>query len=137
LIYQVLTKRPERIADHLPVDWGEGWPNVWLGTTIENNRWVGRADILRRVPAVVHYLSCEPLLSGLPSLDLAHIEWVICGGESGKGYRAMDPQWARDLRDKCIDEGVKFFYKQGNGLHSEMNKELDGRLWGQMPEVAA
>jgi protein gp37 len=137
LTYQILTKRPERILSHLPRDWGEGWPNVWLGTTIENNRWVGRADILRAIPAVVHYLSCEPLLSGLPDLNLKHIEWVICGGESGKGFRPMDPQWARDLRDKCLREGVAYFYKQGNGIRSEMNKELDGRRWEQMPDGVA
>jgi protein gp37 len=84
LHFQILTKRPERIAAHLPDDWGSGgYPNVWLGVSIENDRYVGRADVLRTVPAVVRFISAEPLLGPLPSLDLTGIDWLIVGGESG------------------------------------------------------
>jgi protein gp37 len=139
--YQVLTKRPERarqlllrsdVEDHIDylafrqyghrVDWcrheypvmGEaGWlPNVWLGTSIELDRYVWRADRLRHTPAAVRFLSCEPLLGPLPSLNLGGIDWVIAGGESGPGARPMDPDWVRDLRDRCTDADVAFHFKQ-------------------------
>ena len=119
--FQVLTKRPERmravmgsIAADTAYYWRE-WPpqNVWLGTSIENNRWVGRADDLRSVPGDwVRFLSCEPLLGPLPDLNLDGIDWVIVGGESGAGARPMHSDWVRDLRDRCQASGTAFFFKQ-------------------------
>lgn len=112
--YQILTKRPERIAECLPRQWGEGWANVWLGVSIENRRFVDRADILRRTPAAVRFISAEPLLGPLvfpgggdaaepgtwfEGLDLTDIDWLIVGGESGPRHRPMQLDWARDLRD--------------------------------------
>src|SRR5262245_48809217 len=94
LSFQILTKRPERIAEQLPDDWGEGYPNVWLGVSIESNAYVDRADLLRTLPAAVRFVSAEPLLGPLPDLDLAGLDWLIVGGESGSGFRPMDPAWA-------------------------------------------
>ena len=117
--FQILTKRPERmptIVGRRVAEFGV-LPNVWLGTSIENDRWVGRADDLRATPAVVRFISAEPLLGPLPSLDLRDIDWLIVGGESGSTHRRMDLQWARDIRDQCQSVGTSFFFKQlGSGL---------------------
>lgn len=114
--FQVLTKRSQRMAQLLG-DWAQdegyrGAPNVWLGTSIESDRYAFRADHLRATPAAVRFLSLEPLLGPLPSLDLTGIDWAIVGGESGRGARPMHPGWVRDLRDRCITAGVPFFFKQ-------------------------
>lgn len=87
-------------------------PNVWLGTSIESDRYTWRADHLRCTPAAVRFLSLEPLLGPLTSLDLTGIDWVIVGGESGPGARPMHPDWVRDIRDRCVAAGVAFFFKQ-------------------------
>jgi protein gp37 len=114
--FQVLTKRPQRMATLLN-QWAEtegyhGSPNVWLGTSIESERYTFRADHLRATPAAVRFLSCEPLLGPLPSLDLGGIDWCIIGGESGPGARPMDLAWARDLVDRCRAADVPVFVKQ-------------------------
>src|SRR6185312_14027182 len=105
--YQVLTKRPERLSRVLASAQQElqlpQWPlpNVWLGTSIESDDRVRRADHLRAAPARTRFLSLEPLLGPLPRLDLTGIDWVIVGGESGPGRRPVNPQWVRDLRDRA------------------------------------
>jgi protein gp37 len=136
LEFQILTKRPERIADHLPADWGQGYPNVWLGVSIENNDYVGRADVLRQVPAAVRFISAEPLLGPLPDLDLAGIHWLICGGESGPNFRPMNHTWAMDLRDRCKASGVAFFFKQSAAIHSETGIVLAGQIIKEFPPSA-
>jgi protein gp37 len=136
--FQVLTKRPERAAEmagRLP------WPdNVWLGASVEYQRWTCRIDALRQVPAAIRFLSCEPLLGPL-SLDLAGIDWVIVGGESGPRARRMQPAWAESIRDQCIRAGVPFFFKQW-GAHDaggrrvgkgKAGRTLGGRAWNQEP----
>ena len=134
LIFQILTKRPERIADHLPNDWVEGYQNVWLGTSIETNDYVWRADLLRGIPTAVHFVSAEPLLGPLPDLNLEGIDWLIVGGESGPGFRLMDHSWARQLRDRALAQGLAFFFKQSAAPRTEMGTHLDGREWRQLPE---
>ncbi|MGE4425020.1 MAG: DUF5131 family protein [Solirubrobacteraceae bacterium] len=135
LNWQILTKRPERILDHLPDDWGTGWEHVWMGVSIENRKFVHRADELRDVPAAVRFISAEPLLGPLEGLDLHEIDWLIAGGESGPGHRPMKIEWARELRDRCTDEGVAYFFKQWGGSTSKAGgRELDGRTWDEMPE---
>lgn len=115
--FQVLTKRPQRMAE-LANDAALGFnpaappPNVWLGTSIESDRYTFRADHLRATPSAVRFLSLEPLLGPLPSLDLTGIDWVIAGGESGPGARPMHPDWVRDIRDRCVAAGIPFFFKQ-------------------------
>ncbi len=111
--FQVLTKRPKhavRFFERNNIGILPG--NVWMGTTIENNDYTWRADALRQIPARVRFISAEPLLSALPSLDLKHIHWLIAGGESGHGARPAHPDWFRDLRDRCGAAGVAFFFKQ-------------------------
>lgn len=126
LDWQLLTKRPERIAENLPADWGDGWPNVWLGTSIEDMRVAGRADHLRKIPAVVHFISYEPALGPLDTIDLTNIQWVICGGESGPNFRVMDLAWARSMRRHCEAHGVAYFFKQSSAYRTEMGTTLDG-----------
>jgi protein gp37 len=134
--YQVLTKRPERVArlaEQLP------WPeNVWLGTSIESMEVAGRLDHLRRVPAKVRFISAEPLLGPLDRLTLAGIDWVIGGGESGLGHRPVNPAWARGLRDAAEAANVPFFWKQWGGpTPKAQGRLLDGRLWSEFPERPA
>jgi protein gp37 len=130
--YQVLTKRSlrlRRVADLLD------WPsNLWMGVSIENADHLDRVEHLRTVPAAVRFLSLEPLLGPLPSLDLTGIDWVIVGGESGPNYRPIDLDWIRDLRDQCLDAHVAFFFKQVGGRTPKAGgRHLDGRVWDQMP----
>jgi protein gp37 len=133
LHFQVLTKRPERIVDNLPEDWGEGWHNVWLGTSIEDMRVAGRADHLRPIPAVVRFVSYEPALGPLDDLDLTGIDWVIYGGESGPGYRAEDKMWARTMHRRAAERSIAFFHKQSSGWRTELGIELDGRIVREYP----
>ena len=115
LDWLLLTKRPENIAKMLPNNWGNGWLNVWLGSTMEDQSYYDRRwAILQKVPAVVHFISYEPALGPLTLGDNPP-SWVICGGESGRTARMMDLQWARDLRDECAAKGVAYFFKQTTG----------------------
>ena len=136
--FQVLTKRPARMRSFVNSWLGESWaqwiPNLWLGTSIESDRYAFRADRLRETPGAVRFLSLEPLLGPLPWLDLTDIDWVIVGGESGLSARSMDPGWARDLRDRCVAADVPFFFKQWGGRTPKANgRLLDGRTWDEMP----
>jgi protein gp37 len=131
LTYQILTKRPELIAERLPGDWDDGWENVWLGVSIENSRFTWRADALREVPAAVRFISAEPLLGSLfetsgrrSRLDLEGIDWLIVGGESGPGSRRLDLTWAHELVNACDDVSTAFFMKQ---LGSVLARSLGSR----------
>lgn len=133
--YQVLTKRSKRlarVADSLQ------WPsNLWIGVSIETQRYAFRSDHLRDVGAAVRFISAEPLLGPL-ALDLSGIHWLIAGGESGPRARPMDPAWATTLRDQCLDANVAFFFKQWGGRTPKAGgRDLDGRTWDEMPELAA
>jgi protein gp37 len=138
--YQILTKRPERMARVVEAFYTDRpgqrpLRHVWLGTSIENDRWTSRADALRETPAAVRFVSAEPLLGPLPSLDLTDIDWLIVGGESGAGARPMDPAWARQLRDHARATETAFFFKQWGGRTPKARgRELDGRTWDEFPE---
>ena len=120
--FQVLTKRAERLAELAP---SLPWPDhVWMGVSVESQHWTSRIDHLRETSAAIKFLSCEPLLGPL-ELNLEGIDWVIVGGESGPGARPMQPDWARGVRDRCVDEAVPFFFKQW-GAH-----DRDGRRVGK------
>lgn len=131
-IFQVLTKRHERLAELAP---SLPWPaHVWAGVTIENNRFVHRADFLRQVPAAVRFISAEPLLGDLRDLDLRSIDWLIAGGESGPVHRNPKVEWFTSLRDRCSAEDVAFFFKQWGGYRSKSGgRLLEGREWSQLP----
>lgn len=132
-VYQVLTKRPERMAElasRLP------WPeHIWMGVTIENRRFVDRADYLRHVPAAIRFISAEPLLGPLEGLDLQDIHWLITGGESGPRFRSVKEEWIRELRDLCQEAEVPFFFKQWGGIRAKSGgRQFEGKEWNGMPD---
>ena len=138
--FQILTKRSERLAQLAP---RLSWPdNVWMGVSVENQRWACRVDDLRKVPAKLHFLSCEPLLGPL-RLDLQAIDWVIVGGESGAHARPMKADWVREIRQQCQQTRVPFFFKQWgayNEAGERLGKKRAGRLlgertWDSMPII--
>jgi protein gp37 len=130
--FQLLTKRDERLAEVAPrLEWAD---NIWVGVSVENQKYVRRIDNLRRTPAGKKFLSLEPLLGPLEGLRLEGIDWVITGGESGPGARPVDPAWVRSIRDQCIAQDVPFFFKQWGGpVKKATGRLLDGRTWDQMP----
>lgn len=149
-IWQILTKRPQMIASRLPPDWGEGWDHVWIGASVENQRWADiRIPILQAVPAKVRFLSIEPLLGPItfgPDIGpafpdeegadrplLLGIHWAILGGESGPEFRPMEVEWARSVRRQCADAEVPFFYKQDSGRYPGGNPSLDGVTYHEFP----
>lgn len=152
-VFQILTKRPQRMAEYMePQNMLERWeeaargrfsesldstypaPNVWLGTSVENQDVVARISDLREVEASVRFLSLEPLIGPLPDLDLEGIDWVIVGGESGHDARPMKEEWVTEIRDQCQEAGVPFFFKQWGGRHSkEGGRQLQGEEWSEMP----
>jgi protein gp37 len=134
--YQVLTKRSKRLAKLAP---DLPWPhNVWMGVSIESDPYVFRADHLRAADAAVRFLSLEPLLGPLPTLDLQGIGWVIAGGESGAGWRTPEADWFRDIRDRCGARGIPFFFKQWGGRTPKSGgRHLDGRVWNETPVLVA
>lgn len=140
-IYQVLTKRPSRAARFVErnadlFDRGVVPAHIWLGTSVESQDVVHRVEHLRSVKARVRFLSCEPLLGPL-QLDLRGIHWVIAGGESGRGFRRLDLDWVRSLRDQCTRKRVPFFFKQVGGYTPKAGgRLLDGQTWDEFPAAA-
>lgn len=134
--YQILTKRPRRMASYSS---RRNVPsNVWLGTSVENQEWADkRLPLLLDVPVRVRFLSCEPLLGPIDlSAWIEHLSWVIVGGESGPGFRLMDPDWARVLRDQCAAASVPYFFKQWGGRTPKAGgRLLDDRVWDEMPPL--
>ena len=137
LDWQLLTKRAPRIKHCLPADWEGGYPNVWLGVTVEDRKHgLPRVDHLRQVPARVRFLSVEPLLEDLGDLDLTGIHWVIVGGESGPGARPMASEWAYSVRRQCEAQGVPFFFKQWGAVRGKGGKTMDGQVVTRWPVVS-
>jgi protein gp37 len=129
----MLTKRAERIAALLPVFWDEIKHRIWLGVSIENNEYASRADSIRGLDCSVRFVSYEPALGPLDRLDLAGLDWIIYGGESGPNYRPEDKQWARDMRRRCAQAGVAFFHKQSAAYRTEQGIALDGQIIREYP----
>lgn len=137
LDWQLLTKRPGNILSMLPTDWGDGYANVWLGVTVENKRsGLRRMEQLRSIPAKVRFLSIEPLLEDLGNIDLTGFHWVIIGGESGAGYRKMNPAWAESIIRQCRDQDVPVFFKQTGGFDGG-NCIINGQEIKEWPKIAA
>jgi len=130
--FQVLTKRPEIAGEYArQLDWTS---NIWLGTSIENALVLHRVQSLQRIDAHVRFLSIEPLLENIPRLPLDGIHWVIVGGESGPHCRPMQVDWVRNIRDRCMDHHVPFFFKQWGGVNKKAaGRVLDGRTWDELP----
>jgi len=131
---QILTKRSDRLLELSP---RLTWPrNVWMGVTVENADCSFRIENLKKTNAETKFISFEPLLGPILDIDLRGIDWVIVGGESGPGARPMEPQWATDIRDQCLNANVPFFFKQWGGINKKKNgRKLDGRIWNEMPSI--
>ena len=130
--FQLLTKRADRLLEcNSALPWP---PNVWMGVSVEDEQVMDRIDALRQTDAQIKFLSLEPLIGPLPHLELSGIDWVIVGGESGPGARPMDKKWVIDIRDRCAEVEVPFFFKQWGGVRkSKTGRELDGRFYDEMP----
>ncbi|QDT93565.1 DUF5131 family protein [Gimesia algae] len=137
--FQVLTKRPDRVVEMASeIEWSE---NIWMGTSVENSKYINRIRILQKVPAQIRFLSVEPLLGTIPRMPLKGIHWVIVGGESGPQSRPMNIAWVRKIRDQCNTAGVPFFFKQWGAFGADgirrskkaNGRELDGEIWSEMP----
>ncbi len=139
--YQILTKRPERMAALLTAGEGVVLPNVWLGTSIENAEVVDRIDHLRTVPAAIRFISFEPLIGPVGDIDLTDIHWAIVGGESGRSARPIREEWIDDIHEQCLDAGTAFFFKQWGTWGKDNKKrskkangrEYRGKTWDEMP----
>ncbi|MBI3274814.1 MAG: phage Gp37/Gp68 family protein [Methylocystis sp.] len=135
--FQILTKRPERMRDVLRGKDFSTLPNVWLGTSVESQEYVGRIDMLRETPAHVRFVSFEPLIGPVIAADLSGVHWVIVGGESGPGARPMEAWWVEKLRDACSEQDVAFFFKQWGGVRKgRSGRTLAGRTWDEYPVLA-
>jgi protein gp37 len=135
--FQVLTKRPERMLEILSKPDFPTLPNVWLGTSVESEDYLGRIDLLRRVPARIRFISFEPLLGPIADPDLGGIHWAIVGGESGPRARPMDAWWVEELRDTCERQRVAFFFKQWGGKRKKKTgRMLGGRTYDYYPNVS-
>ena len=133
--YQILTKRPQRMAAVLREIAPSPLQNVWLGTSVEGAKVVDRIDHLREVPASVRFISFEPLIDDVGKVDLSEIDWAIVGGESGPRARPMSEEWAESILDQCLDSGTAFFFKQWGGVNKKKTgRMLRGRTYDEMPE---
>lgn len=134
LDWQILTKRPHLIQANLPDDWGQGYRNVWLGASVEDVRVLQRIEYLTAVPAIVRFLSLEPLIGPLNNLPLSGIHWAIVGGESGPKARPMQEDWVLDIQQQCRAAEVAFFFKQWGGVNKKKSgRLLGGRFYDEMP----
>lgn len=132
--FQVLTKRADILFSYnYELNWT---PNIWMGVTVENEKVLNRIDYLSQTNAFIKFLSCEPLLGPLNSLDLFNIDWVIVGGESGRKPRPIKKEWVVDIKNQCMDQNVRFFFKQWGGTNKKKNgRLLDGRTYDEMPDL--
>lgn len=138
--FQVLTKRSSLMRDYLRCRYVEraAPAHIWLGVSVEHAAAKSRIAHLRQAPAAVRFLSIEPLIGAVGAMELEGIHWVIAGGESGPGARPMQVEWAREVREECARQDVRFFFKQWGGLRPKSGgRELDGREWNEMPACAA
>ena len=140
-VFQLLTKRSSRMRDYLRSRYADrpAPEHIWCGVSVEEAQARGRIDHLRAAPAGVRFLSIEPLIGPVGTIDLTGIHWVIVGGESGPRARPMQIEWVREIREQCLDQGVAFFFKQWGGIRPKTGgRELDGQEWNEMPvQVAA
>ena len=132
--FQVLTKRPERVLAMDQAGLLKWSPNIWMGTTVENDKYIDRIDKLRETKANIKFLSCEPLLGSLKDISLEKIDWVIVGGESGPKSREIKKDWVLELKDLCEKDGVAFFFKQWGGINKKKSgRMLDGKTYDEYP----
>lgn len=133
-IFQILTKRTERLKELAP---RLSWPkNVWIGATVESDAYKSRIEDISQIHAAVRFLSLEPLLTPMPTMNLGNIDWVIVGGESGPGARPLLIGWVEDILQQCIENSVPFFFKQWGGTNKKKaGRMLNGKIYSEMPPV--
>jgi protein gp37 len=132
--YQILTKRPENMLSALSELGRKALPNVWLGTSVESEKYQARIALLRKVPAHVRFISFEPLIGPVGEVCLSEIHWAIVGGESGPRARPMKPDWVEEIRQQCKKQSVKFFFKQWGGTNKKAaGRKYRGRTWDSFP----
>lgn len=139
--YQVLTKRPERMRDLLQNKIRDVLPNVWIGTSVESAEFSSRIDSLRQTPAAIRFISFEPLIDSVGSVDLTGIDWAIVGGESGRSARPIQERWIDEIYEQCLVSDTVFFFKQWGAWGKDNKKrskkdngrEYRGRTWDEMP----
>lgn len=136
-IFQILTKRADILSNYDKegyLDWSD---NIWMGATVEEAKLVNRIDLLRETGARVKFLSCEPLLTDLPDLNLKNIDWVIVGGESGRSPRPIKEEWVLNIQKQCKSQSVAFYFKQWGGTNKKKNgRLLNGQTFSEMPETS-
>jgi protein gp37 len=135
--YQILTKRPDRMAEVLSRPEFEILPNVWLGTSVEDEHVLSRLDDIRKVPAAIRFVSLEPLIGSVAAGELTNIDWAIVGGESGPRARPMDPEWVSEIKTMCRRSGTAFFFKQWGGKNKKAaGRLLRGRTYDELPALS-
>lgn len=132
--FQILTKRSSRLVELSPhINWTD---NIWMGVSVENDKYKFRINELTKIPSSVRFLSLEPLIGPINNIPLKGINWVIVGGESGPGCRSVEVDWVRTIRDKCVSMNVPFFFKQWGGVHKKRKgRKLDNMYWDEMPII--
>jgi len=134
-VFQILTKRTELLLEYDQsglLEWGE---NIWMGTSVEDNRVKDRIDKLSKTNATTKFLSCEPLIGPLTDMNLSNIDWVIVGGESGRTPRPMKPEWVEQIKEQCQNQNTAFYFKQWGGTNKKKNgRLLDGKEYNEMPK---
>ncbi len=136
-VFQILTKRADVLRYYDSEGWLDWTHNIWMGVSVENEKVTNRIDLLRKTKARVKFLSCEPLIGPLPDLNLKGIDWVIVGGESGRKPRPMKKEWVKQIKTRCKEEDVAFFFKQWGGTNKKKTGNLlDGKAYLEMPPMA-
>ncbi len=135
-VFQILTKRAD-VLYHYDAEGYLNWPdNLWMGVTVENADLTDRIDYLRKTGAKVKFLSCEPLLTSIPNMNLDSIDWVIVGGESGRTPRPIKEEWVTDIKHQCLKADTAFYFKQWGGTNKKKNgRKLQGKTYSEMPEL--
>ena len=139
-VFQILTKRSSLMRKFMNDRYSGKSPpdHIWVGVSVEDSTKKSRIEHLRQTRTAIRFISIEPLIGPVGQLDLRDIHWVIAGGESGPGYRPLRLEWAREVRDQCIDQNVAFFFKQWGGTRPKSGgRELDGCEWNQYPSISA
>lgn len=135
-VFQILTKRPDVLRYYDSEGLLEWSHNIWMGVTVESNKVTNRIDLLRQTGARTKFLSCEPLITAIPNMNLQGIDWVIVGGESGRTPRPMKEEWVKDIKEQCEQARVKFFFKQWGGTNKKKSGNLlEGKKYLEMPEI--
>jgi protein gp37 len=135
-VFQILTKRADTLLYYDKEGYLEWTHNIWMGVTVEDEYVTGRIELLRKTGAKTKFLSCEPLLTGIPDMNLDGIDWVIVGGESGRKPRPIKEEWVIDIKNQCQKANVAFYFKQWGGVNKKRNgKVLSGKIYAEMPDI--